>query len=69
MSMEVSLFWIPQTRASLNQGSLEDFAFDHVDECVQGGVCFDDLAEAQNRLNWPLTVVQSDYLNDLIYSA
>lgn len=65
--MEASLFWILQTRASLNQGSLEDFALDHVDECIQGGVCFDGLAEAQNR--WPLTVVQSDYLNGLIYSA
>jgi len=29
IAMEASTFWIPQTGASLNQGSLEDFAFGH----------------------------------------
>lgn len=43
--MEASPALDPQAGASLKQRNLEDFAFDHGDASVQGGVCFDNPAE------------------------
>ena len=43
IAMEASTFWIPQTGAFLNQGSLEDFTFGHSSYFFSGSVVSDSL--------------------------